>query len=99
MATSIEFLSAARVEFDQAFDWYASRSHGAAIGFASAVEDVIDKVLAGPERFARTYAGCQYCPLPRYPYSLVYYSTKGRVTFVAVAHAKRRPGYWRTRLQ
>jgi hypothetical protein len=38
MAKKIEYLQGARRDFDESFDWYASRSARAAIGFALAVE-------------------------------------------------------------
>jgi hypothetical protein len=44
-----DFFEAARSEFDEAFDWYAKRSHGAAIGFASAVDAALDAILADPD--------------------------------------------------
>jgi plasmid stabilization system protein ParE len=93
-----EFFEAARKEFDEAFDWYSKRSHGAAIGFASAVDAALDAILADPGRFPRTFAGCQYGKVDRYPYQIVYYRDERGVVVVAVAHAKRRPGYWRRRL-
>jgi plasmid stabilization system protein ParE len=97
MARRVEFLDAARREFDDSFDWYAQRSHGAAIGFASALDRALERVLADPGRFGQTYANCQYCKLHRYPYCVIYRRVEGGIEVVAVAHAKRRPGYWRRR--
>jgi plasmid stabilization system protein ParE len=98
MASIVEFDSAAREEFDQAFDWYAARSSEAARRFVLEVEAALNRIERDPERFASTYAGCQYCSLTKYPYSVVYYHHNNRITVVAVAHAKRRPGYWRLRI-
>ena len=98
MATSVDFEVAAQAEFDNAFDWYAQRSHGAALGFASEVEAAIELIVADPERFPVSYAGCQSCALHRYPYQIIYYRADGTVIVVAVAHARRRPGFWRERL-
>lgn len=33
-------------------------------------------------------------PLRRFPYSLVYYETGTRLRILAVAHQRRKPGYW-----
>ena len=98
MATTVDFDAAARVEFDNAFDWYAQRSPGAAIGFASEVDAAIDLVAAAPERFPETNAGCRSCALHRYPYRVIYYRSQDRLIVVAIAHAKRRPGFWRDRV-
>ena len=103
MASRIELDEGAREDFDDAFDWYAKRSPAAALGFASEVDAAIENIVADPERFAKTYAGCRYCSLKRYPFSVIYYSMPGenpgvrQIIVVAIAHAKRRPGYWRYR--
>ena len=98
MALSLEFTTDARAEFDEAFDWYVDRSVGAAIGFATEIDVAIESIMADPMRFVRTYAGCQLCRLNRYPYCVVYQVSGDTITVVAIAHAKRRPGYWHTRL-
>jgi plasmid stabilization system protein ParE len=36
-------------------------------------------------------------PLRRFPYSVVYYETADRLRVVAIAHHRRKPGYWRGR--
>ncbi len=97
MAPNLEFTVGAREEFDAAFDWYAERSRGAAIGFATEIDIAIDSILADPMRFARTYADCRHFRLKRYPYCVVYFSEGATITVIAIAHAKRRPGYWRSR--
>ena len=97
MAKAIEYLSGARVDFDESFDWYAERSVGAAIGFASSVDEAIERVTADPRRFPSTHGGCQYCSLNRYPFRIVFRDDPDRLIVIAIAHAKRRPGYWRSR--
>jgi plasmid stabilization system protein ParE len=88
-----DFSEAAREEFDEAFQWYAVRSHDAAVGFAKAVGIAIDQILAEPNRFARVFVDFQYCRVAKYPYSVMYRRTPRGIEIVAVAHAKRRPGY------
>jgi plasmid stabilization system protein ParE len=97
MAKVIEYLPGARRDFDESFDWYAKRSARAAIGFVLAVERAIESIVADSDRFPRTYARCRYCLLKRYPFSIVYRVDIDRLVVIAVAHAKRRPGYWRNR--
>ena len=97
MAKTVEYHSSARADFDESFDWYAQRSVGAAIGFVAAVDEAIDKIAADAGRFPSTHGGCQYCSLNRYPFRLVFRDEPERLIVVAVAHAKRRPGYWHGR--
>lgn len=98
MAASIEFSPDARTEFDNAFDWYAERSTKAAIGFADEVNRIINMIAAEPQRHARTYANCRLCRLVRYPYCIIYRDENETILIMAIAHTKRRPGYWRDRL-
>jgi plasmid stabilization system protein ParE len=98
MAKEVEYLDAARADFDASFDWYANRSATAAIGFASSVDDAIGKIVAEPHRFPSTFGECRYCSLDRYPFRLVFRDEPGRVVVIAIAHAKRRPGFWHGRV-
>jgi len=36
---------------------------------------------------------------PRFPFSLIYPRRNDEVEVIAVAHGKRRPGYWRSRMR
>jgi plasmid stabilization system protein ParE len=67
MAVLIEFRPEARADFDAAYNWYAERSIAAAVGLASLIDVVLDNIVATPDRFVRTYAGCRSCRLKRYP--------------------------------
>lgn len=98
MAKPIEYLGAARIDFDESFDWYAERSVGAAIGFASAVDDALDSILTDPGRFPSTFGGCGYKALKRYPFRIVFRDEPDRLVVVAIVHAKRKPGFWHSRL-
>ena len=97
MTLRLEFLAEARTEFDEAFNWYAERSAGAAIGFATEVDVALESIAADPDRSVRTYANCRLCRIWRYPYCVIYHQDSDRLVVVAIAHAKRRPGYWRHR--
>jgi toxin ParE1/3/4 len=99
MTISVELGRSARFEFDEAFDWYAERSVQAALGFASEIDLAIEKIGTTPERFPPTYAGCRRYILNRYPYNVIYYQTDERIFIVAIAHTKRHPTYWESRLK
>jgi len=98
MPKRVEYLEAARVDFDESFNWYEKRSQAVAIGFMLAIDEAIVLVLEDPHRFPRTHGGCHYGKLRRYPFRLVFRNEAERVVIVAVAHAKRRPDYWQRRL-
>lgn len=92
----ISYLPAARRDFDESFDWYAQRSEIAAERFAFAVDAAIVRIARSSETFARIDAVYQECPVKRFPFRIIFRKLEERLLVVAIAHAKRRPGYWRT---
>lgn len=98
MSLPVEFHPAAREEFDAAMSYYeAVRQHlGAA--FLDAVQEATDYVQREPQAGARASTGLHRVMVRRFPYYLLYAVEETRIFLVAVAHFRRRPGYWRTRL-
>jgi toxin ParE1/3/4 len=43
-------------------------------------------------------AGYRRFPLTRFPYALIYRTDGARLQVVAVAHRRKRPNYWRSRI-
>ena len=93
----VDYLPGARRDFDESFDWYLERSAEAAIRFANAVDAALTIVAADPQRFAAVDELHRECPVKRFPFRIVYRVVESRVLVVAIAHAKRRPGFWRDR--
>jgi hypothetical protein len=56
---------------------------------------VIEQIGEAPERWPAHLHGTRRFMLRRFPFSVVYRPHEDFVEVVAVAHAKRRPGYWR----
>jgi len=94
----VDYLPGARRDFDESFDWYAERSAQAAVRFANAVDAALTALATDPERFAALDRVHRECPVRRFPFRIVYRVVENRVLVVAIAHAKRRTGYWRRRL-
>jgi plasmid stabilization system protein ParE len=93
----LRFHPSALKELRKSTDYYLIRSPQAARRFAEAVERAIEQILEAPDRFARVSKRERGCRVAGFPYQIVY-RTSGEVIFVvAVAHAKRRPGYWSRR--
>lgn len=97
MAKTVEYHSGAQADFDESLNWYLSRSAGAAVGFVTAVDDAIERISEAPGRFSLTCGECRYCAVRRYPFRIVFREEADRLVIIAVAHAKRRPAYWRER--
>jgi plasmid stabilization system protein ParE len=93
----IEFSPAASEEAVAAYLWYANRSSKAANGFLNELDAVIARIQSSPQSGGHYLHGTQCHLLRRYPYLVVYRTTERAIQVVAVAHGRRRPGYWKSR--
>ena len=87
--------SAGERDFTEALCWYAERSQQAAGGFDAEFQRTLEQIAADPERFAHCDDVHRFYLMRRYPYHVIYRAREDELIIVAVAHAKRRPGYWR----
>jgi plasmid stabilization system protein ParE len=89
---------AAVEEAFEAARWYRERSPIAAARFVEELNLVIDAIVEAPRRWPRAIAGTRKVKLPFFPFLVIYVETDIYVRILAVAHGRRRPGYWRDRL-
>jgi plasmid stabilization system protein ParE len=93
----IEFHPEATKELEASAKWYAERSLTAARSFLVAVDLAIRSIARDPERFAFVDDKHRSGSVTSFPFQVVFRYADNLLTVVAVAHAKRRPGYWRCR--
>jgi plasmid stabilization system protein ParE len=93
----VDYLPGARRDFDESFDWYAERSKQAALRFVNAVDAALTVIAANPQRFAEIDNVHRECTVRRFPFRIIYRVVENRIIIVAIAHAKRRPGFWKQR--
>lgn len=91
------FLPEAEAELWEAVEYYESKSGGLGLDLASEVRASVDGIRAFPEKCPLREDGTRRCLLHRFPYLVVYVYLPRHVWVIAVAHCKRRPGYWRER--
>jgi len=89
-------------DLEEAVDWLDERV-GAGDDFLDAYEQAEAAVVRNPRRFAREESDpsrreIRQVQLQRFPYSLIYWLRGDAIVVVAVAHARRRAGYWLDRL-
>lgn len=95
----ILFRPAAARELAADVRYYDERYPGRGGRFAEAVERVLDLIAEFPLAFPILYEpDIRSVKVARFPYRVVYVVVGPNVDVIAVAHAKRRPGYWRDRL-
>jgi plasmid stabilization system protein ParE len=84
-------------EAEAAAEWYRKRSHGAAGGFLNELDRTIDLISRHPKQYQSYEFGTRRAMLRKFPYLIVFREGTGGIEIIAVAHGRRRPGYWRDR--
>lgn len=93
----LEFHPEAVAEARAAREWYTERSAEAAEAFVVELDHAIEFIVASPDRWPTYLHETRRYLLRRFPYSVIYRQMPGILRVIAVMHARRRPGYWRTR--
>jgi hypothetical protein len=95
----IRFRPAAAREFAADFRYYEKDYQGRGVRFVAAVDATLAQIASAPLRFAILYEpDIRSAKVKRFPYRVVYIVVEGAIYVIAVAHARRRPAYWRRRL-
>ena len=93
-----EFHAEAEEEFIEASQFYNSRVPGLGDRFISEVEQAILLLTEKPRIGQLMDEVFRRVVLDRFPYSIIYSIELEKIWIVAVAHQRRRPGYWRNRV-
>jgi putative addiction module component (TIGR02574 family) len=87
-------------EYKLARSWYAEKSDATAQRFVNEIDRCVQRIAADPECGVRYGSVFRWVRCRRYPYLLYYRMLTPETAYVvAVAHARRRQGYWRGRTQ
>lgn len=86
-------------EAEAAVAWYARRSIRAPEKFVQELEICIQSITNAPHQWPPFEGNARRVFLRRFPYSVVYCIRPSEITIIAVAHSRRRPRYWRDRVE
>ena len=89
----VRFHPAAREQLREARLWYEERSPAC----AQEIDAAVSWVATAPMRYPVAEHKTRRVVLRRFPYNILYRVRPEEIIVVAVAHQKRRPGYWRGR--
>ena len=97
-------LDQAKVEINQHIAWYRGRNPDSAQRLAKLFEKTLADIATKPLRFSlmemrRNPGNIRRARLKNFPIYIPFQVFDADVYVLAVAHAARRPGYWRKRLQ
>lgn len=93
----IEFHPEAIREIREAVQWYRERNDEVATEFRNLVESAEELVQRSPESWATYLSETRGFRFQKFPFVLAYVIRGQQVFIVALAHTKRKPGYWRDR--
>ncbi|MBZ0116326.1 MAG: type II toxin-antitoxin system RelE/ParE family toxin [Sandaracinaceae bacterium] len=79
--------------------YYLERNADAAAAFLRELDRAVESIARNPERWPRFEHGTHHKLFRNFPYMIVYRVRGPRVDVIALAHQKRRPGYWAKRRQ
>lgn len=91
--------SEATVELREAIAYYEGLSSGLGRQFFEEVSEFVRRIASNPTRYSERVAGVRRANLDRFPFHIHYLLGKNSVAIVAIAHDKRRPFYWKDRLE
>jgi plasmid stabilization system protein ParE len=92
------FQDEAEIELEEAAAWYELHKTGLGREFLLSVKEAIQKICDNPRigsRFGATRF--RYVLVHRFPYVVFYSEGVDTIRVMAVAHNRRRPGYWKNR--
>jgi plasmid stabilization system protein ParE len=94
----------AKQELAAAAAWYEERRGGLGLELVAEVDAVFMAIARNPSRFppyprVAPELGVRRAAARRFPYSIAFIELPTVVRVLAVAHEKRRPGYWLGRLK
>ena len=88
----------AEAELGEALEYYEMQRAGLGRAFRLEFEAALARIRQDPQLYAvEDESGVRFCPLRRFPYTLAYLDLGDHIWLAAVAHQRRRPGYWRRR--
>lgn len=83
----------------KAIDWYWDQNRVAVFNFRDELNAALARIRTNSGIGSPYLHGTRRVLLNRFPFSIVYRERLQDVQIIAIAHAKRRPGYWAKRLK
>ena len=93
----ISFHEDAEAELIEAARYYEERASGLGFAFLEDVDKAVSAVSDHPLSCQLVGREVRHKLLTRFPYSLLYVIEPNHIRVLAIAHHKRRPGYWHHR--
>jgi len=91
---SVIFDPDARAEFLFTVQYYENCQSGLGRRFRLVVKSAVQDIMESPLLYRMLHAPFRRCLLQKFPYAIIYSIEPDHIHIIAVAHTKRKPGYW-----
>jgi len=96
--TPIDFLPAADQEMIEAARYYQSLSTGLGDDYLAEVEHAVQSIALSPQTWPILEGDLRRRLIKRFPFGILYRIEPEKILIVAVAHLRKKPGYWKKRV-
>ncbi|MBI3713802.1 MAG: type II toxin-antitoxin system RelE/ParE family toxin [Burkholderiales bacterium] len=93
----VQFHDEAQAEFVAAALFYEEQVAGLGTSFATEIKKSLSFIQAYPEASPRLGTLLRKFVVKRFPYTIIYRHEEQWILILAIAHDRRRPGYWNRR--
>lgn len=97
--TPIDFLPEADQEMLEAARYYQSLSSGLGADYLDEVERAVQSLASSPQTWPVLEGHYRRRLVKRFPFGVIYRIEPDKILIVAVAHLRKKPGYWKNRIR
>lgn len=98
MALPVDVHPEAQQEIIGSLRYYENNDPIVAEDLDARIDAAVDLIAAKPGTWSPYLHGTRRYLLDRFPFSLIYRETEGVIQLIALAHHRRKPGYWSERI-
>ncbi|HAR41158.1 MAG TPA: plasmid stabilization protein [Bdellovibrionales bacterium] len=95
----ILFLPEAEQEMIEAARYYHSQSAGLGTEYLSEVEHAVHSIATSPHTWPILQGDLRRRLIRRFPYGILYRIEPEEIIIVAISHLRKKPGYWKKRVE
>lgn len=95
----LRLLPEAEEELAAAARWYEDKRDGLGVDFVAMIDRTLGLIHDAPVSFPLWHqdSPIRKCLVQRFPFLVLFVVESDAIVVVAIAHARRRPGYWKDR--
>jgi plasmid stabilization system protein ParE len=87
----------AKIEIDEAFDWYEIQRPGLGIEFLDDLNACLKRIQLNPLLYQKAHRSTHRALLDQFPYALLYRVTRSTIILLGCRHERQDPNDWMQR--